>query len=204
VGGQLRRRHQLSHPSSNGGGRYYVGSESAMPDVAVHDNDTSHQHDNDTSHGGGGGGGGRGSVRGDISTPANGGYNGERGTSGGNQLASYQTSSGASSSSSSSSSSSHELFHPPPDYNAQQQQQQQTANVMLPTPLTSCITPPKTDRVMPPYRRRNMNVNYSYKTRRGVVSASRHVWTWQGMLGVSRLSYRRILIQLVGRGKFKN
>lgn len=165
-----------------------MGSESAMPDVAVHDNDTSH-----------GGGGGRGSVRRDISTPANGGYNGERGTSGGNQLASYQTSSGASSSSS----SSHELFHPPPDYNAQQQHQQ-TANVMLPTPLTSYITPPKTDRVMPPHRRRNMNVNYSYKTRRGVVSASRHVWTWQGMLGVSRLSYRRILIQLVGRGKFKN
>ena len=144
-----------------------MGSESAMPDVAVHDNDTSH-----------GGGGGRGSVRRDISTPANGGYNSERGTSGGNQLASYQTSSGASSSSSSS--SSHELFHPPPDYNAQQQQHQQTANVMLPTPLTSYITPPKTDRVMPPHRRRNMNVNYSYKTRRGVVSASRHVWTFLG------------------------
>ena len=113
-----------------------MGSESAMPGVAVHDNGGyTLYHDSDASHGGSGRGGGLISERG--YTPANGGYNGERGTSGGNQLASYQTSGGASSSS-----SSHELFHPPPDYNAQQQQQQQqTANVMSATPLTSYIPP---------------------------------------------------------------
>ena len=132
VGGQLRRHYQqqLLSSSNNGGGqRYYVGSESAMPGVAVHDNGGyTLYHDSDASHGGSGRGGGLISERG--YTPANGGYNGERGTSGGNQLASYQTS-GA---------SSHELFHPPPDYNAQQQQQQ-TANVMSATPLTSYIPP---------------------------------------------------------------